>query len=79
MNSAEPRDQVKPHCTVGFEVGELFRIDLVAQITGDHPVVLQLQVAWPSLYLARWARARPSPFPLERDRARRFGDADLRL
>src|SRR5713226_6026084 len=29
MDAAEPRHQVKPHCTVGFEVGELVRIDLV--------------------------------------------------
>src|ERR1700722_19006109 len=44
MDTAEPRHQVKPHCTVSFEVGELVRIDLVTQVTSNHPVVLQRKV-----------------------------------
>src|ERR1700682_953315 len=48
MDAAEPRHQVKPHCTVGFEVGELVRIDLVTQVTRNHPVVLQLTSPIPS-------------------------------
>src|ERR1700731_2541639 len=31
-DAAEPGHQVKPHCTVSFEVGEFVRIDFVAQV-----------------------------------------------
>jgi hypothetical protein len=44
MDAAEPRHQVKPHCTVSFEVGELVGADLVTQVTSNHPVVLQRKV-----------------------------------
>jgi hypothetical protein len=44
MDAAEPRHQVKPHGTVGFEVDELVRIDLVTKITSNHSVVLQHKV-----------------------------------
>ena len=44
MDTAEPWHQVKPHCTVSFEVGELVRIDLVTQVTSNHPVVLQFKI-----------------------------------
>src|ERR1700694_3219721 len=44
MDAAEPRHQVKPHCTVSFEVGELVRIDFVAQVTSNHSVVLLRKV-----------------------------------
>src|SRR6202040_2374201 len=57
MDAAEPRHQVKPHCTVSFEVGELVRIDVVTQITSNHPVVLQRKVEQASRYIWGGGRA----------------------
>jgi hypothetical protein len=58
MDATELRHQVKPHCTVSFKVSELIRIDLVTQVTSNHPAALQRKVERaPSLYLGRWTRA----------------------
>src|SRR6202022_4533419 len=44
MDAVEPRHQGNPHCTESFEVGELVRIDFVAQVTSNHSVVLLRKV-----------------------------------
>src|SRR6185295_11777637 len=37
VNSAEPRQQFKPHRAVSLELGDLAQRNLITQITGNHP------------------------------------------
>jgi hypothetical protein len=51
MDTAEPRHQLKPHCAVCFELGELVRMDFVAHVTCNHPVMLQRKVEQAPCYI----------------------------
>jgi len=44
LNAAEPGEQLQPHRTIGFEVGELVRIDFITQVAGNHSIELQAGV-----------------------------------
>src|SRR5262249_39388376 len=59
MDTAKPWHQVEPHCSVGFEVGELAQFDLIAQVTGSHRRCSEPTLNEMSRAISRTASPRP--------------------